>query len=141
MSQATVVFLADWVPPIALLAALGNLLWRVFEPSGKSFDFQWLHVFLPAIVLAVVLLVLHLLIYLLLPLRWKAIREQFHGELERRIRAELDSVYRSAPLEVAEELKRERQQVEKLIADTGEVSAWLAGREQSANIGGLYGRG
>ena len=96
--------------------------------------------FLPAIVLGVVLFVLHLLIYLLLPLRWTAIREQFHDELERRVRAELESVYRAAPIEVAAKLTEERRHVEKLIADTGEVAAWLSGREQSANIGGLYGR-
>ena len=138
--QSGIVFLADWVPPVALLAALGNLLWRAFDPQGKGLEFRWLDVFLPAIILGVVLVVLQLLIYLLLPLRWTAIREQFHNELVRRIRDELESVYHEVPVEVAEQLKQERVQVEKLIADTGEVAAWLAGREQSANIGGLYGR-
>ena len=47
-------FLNHFAPQIALLAALANLLWRVFEPGGKSFEFQWLHVFLPVIVLGVV---------------------------------------------------------------------------------------
>jgi hypothetical protein len=138
--QAGIVFLSDWVPPIALLAALGNLLWRAFDPYGKGLEFRWLDVFLPAIILGVVLVVLQILIYLLLPLKWTAIREQFHGELVGRIRAELDSVYHGVPVEVAEQLKQERVRVEKLIADTDEVASWLAGREQSANIGGLYGR-
>ncbi len=138
--QGGIVFLADWVPPVALLAALGNLLWKAFDPQGKGLSNGWLDILLPAIILGVVLFVLQLLIYLLLPLRWAAIREQFHDELERRVREELDSVYHKVPIELAEELERERKQVEKLIADTGEVATWLSGREQSANIGGLYGR-
>src|SRR5262249_30877290 len=81
--QGTLVFLADWVPPLALLAALVNLLWKVFYLGVLP---RWIDVFLPLIVLVVVLLILHILIKLLMPLRWTDIRDEFHRRLEERVR-------------------------------------------------------
>ena len=88
----------------------------------------------------VVLVLLHLLITLVLPLRWSSIREQFHKQLEERVRQELESAYVSAPEVVAAKLLEERKQAEKLAADVAEVASWLRKREQSASIAGLYGQ-
>jgi hypothetical protein len=138
--QTTLVILADWLPPLALIAALVNLLWKVFSPlGGEMYMPTWLDIFLPLIVLLVVLVLLHLLIYLLLPLRWDDIRGVFHKRLEERVRQELESVYLSVPTDMAEKMREERGRVEKLIADTREVASWLEKREQSASVAGLYG--
>jgi hypothetical protein len=137
--QTTLVIAADWLPPLALIAALINLLWRIFDVDGRGHEVGWLHVALPAIVLLVVLVLLHLLIYLLLPLRWDDIRDVFHKKLEERVRQELESVYLNVPTDVADQLEEERRRVNKLIDDTREVASWLEQREQSASVAGLYG--
>jgi energy-coupling factor transporter ATP-binding protein EcfA2 len=138
--QGTLVLLADWLPPLALLAALAQLLWRFFDPMGKGYASpQLFDIFLPAIIVLVVLVILHLLIALLLPLRWPAIRGQFQRELERRLLTELETAYNPVPGDVTQALLVERKQVEKLLAETREVAEWLSQREQAASIGGLYG--
>jgi hypothetical protein len=137
--QGVIVWLADWVPPLALLAAIANLLWRYFNPSGSADSVHLSDVLLPGVVLLAVLVLLHLLIALLLPLRWPNIRGEFQRLLESRLRQELADVYLPVPAEVAESLRSERRQVEKISAQTREVAAWLQQREKSASIEGLYG--
>jgi hypothetical protein len=138
--QGTIVFLADWVPLLALLGALVFLLWRVFNISGQvEYHFQWSDAMLPVFVLLAVLIILHLLIALLLPLRWPAIRGEFRRQLGQRLQQELEATYAPIPCDVAEGLKAERQRVEKLVAETGEVASWLKQREQSTSIASLYG--
>jgi hypothetical protein len=140
--KGMILFLSDWVPPLALLAALANLLARFFNLWGANPppDVRPVDVFLPLIVLLAVLVMLHLLIVLLLPLRWPAIRGEFHAQLEARLRKDLDAVYSPVPTDLADALREERKVVEKLIAETHEVATWLEKREQSASITGLYGR-
>jgi hypothetical protein len=135
--QETLVFLADWVPPAALLAALFMLLWKVFYRD--DYRTGWVDVLLPGIVLLVVFLILHLLIHLLLPLRWNTIRDEFHKQLEARVRQELETVFLEVPGDLAAKLLEDRKRVEKLVGETREVSSWLTKREQSASIAGLYG--
>lgn len=139
--QETLVFLADWLPPAALLAALLNLLWKVFNPMNKEggYVIQWVDVLLPGIVLLVVFLVLHLLIHVLLPLRWNTIRDEFHRQLEGRVRQELEAVFLDVPGDLAGKLVEDRKRVEKLVGETREVASWLMKREQSASVTGLYG--
>jgi energy-coupling factor transporter ATP-binding protein EcfA2 len=136
-AQETLVFLADWVPSFALLAALFMLLWKVFYKD--DYTTRWVDVLLPGIVLLVVFLILHLLIHLLLPLRWNAIRDEFHRQLESRVREELEAVFLEAPGDLAAKLLEDRKRVEKLVVETREVSSWLTQREQAASIAGLYG--
>ncbi len=136
LTQAVVVWLGNWLPPVALLAALIVLLWRYFYDRA---DIRLPDVFVPPAILLVVLVALHLLISLLLPLRWPAIRGEFRRRLEERIRQELQSIYEPIPGDVAQALRDERRAVEKLAADTAEVASWLHQREQSASISGLYG--
>ncbi|HEY7315581.1 MAG TPA: GTPase [Gemmataceae bacterium] len=135
-TQAIVVWLGNWVPPFALLAALIVLLWRYFYLKA---DIHLPDMLVPLAILLVVLVILHLLITLLLPLRWPAIRGEFRRRLEERIRQELESIYAPIPGDVAQALREERGLVEKLSGETGEVASWLHEREQSASIAGLYG--
>jgi hypothetical protein len=139
LKRAVVVGLGNWVPPIALLAALIVLLWRYFKPTGENAVLHPADALLPLIVLLVVLIVLHLLITWLLPLRWPAIRGEFGRRLQERVRQELESIYAPIPGDVARGLLDERRLVEKLNAEAGEVASWLHEREQSASIAGLYG--
>jgi hypothetical protein len=134
--QRILVFIADWLPPLALLAAFARILWQYFmaEVTPHLFDFL-----LPFIVLLAVLIVLHVLISLLLPLRWRSIRGEFQRRLDDRLRAELESVYAPIPGDVAKTLKAERCRVEQLQSETTEVAEWLSRREQAASITNLYG--
>jgi energy-coupling factor transporter ATP-binding protein EcfA2 len=139
VTQAVIVWLGNWLPPVSLLAALVVLLWRYFSPSGDNAILHPADALLPPLVLLVVLVILHLLISLLLPLRWPAIRGEFRRRLEERIGQELESIYAPIPGDVAQALRDERRQVEKLLTETREVASWLHEREQSASIAGLYG--
>jgi len=137
--QAVVVFLADWLPVTAMLAALLNLLWKYFAPDGKEYHVSLFDIFLPFVVVLIVLILLHVMVELLLPLRWPAIRGEFNKQLIQRLHQELESTYGPVPAEAAKALLAERKQMEKLLAETEEVASWLDQREQSANIAGLYG--
>lgn len=139
VTQAVVVWLGNWVPPIALLAALIVLLWRYFNPTAENAVLHPADALLPLLVLLIVLVILHLLITLLLPLRWPAIRGEFRRRLEERIEQELESIYAPIPGDVAQSLEEERRLVEKIRGETAEVASWLHEREQSASIAGLYG--
>jgi energy-coupling factor transporter ATP-binding protein EcfA2 len=135
--QGGLVFLADWLPPIALLAGCIRLLWRWFMEEG--YQWQLADILLPLVVLVIVLILMHVLITLVLPLRWPAIRGEFRRQLEGRLQTELTAGYARVPGEVAAELLRERKQVEKLLEEVREVAAWLAQHQESASIAGLYG--
>jgi hypothetical protein len=137
LTQAIVVWLGNWLPPVALLAALIVLLWRYFYDRA---DIRLPDVFVPLAILLAVLVVLHLVIGLVLPLRWPAIRGEFRRRLEERIRQELEAIYGPIPEDVAQGLREERRLIEKIAAETAEVASWLHEREQSASIAGLYGR-
>jgi hypothetical protein len=133
--QTVVVWLADWIPALAFLAACVRFLWRYFMTDIKL---DWSEIFLPLIVLLLVLLILHLLIMLLLPLRWPAIRGEFQRRLERSVLSQLEGAYTLIPGDVAEALRLEHRQVEQLLGETREVANWLGQREQAASISGLY---
>jgi hypothetical protein len=137
--QTVVVWVTDWVPPLALLAAVFWLLVRYFDPWGRGYSVHLLDVLLPLVVLLAVLIILHILINLLLPLRWSAIRGEFRRQLETRLRQELEGVYLPVPAEVADALAAERRAAEAVVAQTREVAEWLRAREKSAGIEGLYG--
>jgi hypothetical protein len=138
--QNVVVGLANWVPPLALLASLVYLLGRYFEVFGQKADFHLFDLFLPAGILLIVLILMQVLIALLLPLRWPHIRSEFQRQLGQRLQAELADTYAAVPTQVAETLLAERRQVEKLEGETAEVAEWLTRREQAATIAGLYGK-
>jgi energy-coupling factor transporter ATP-binding protein EcfA2 len=134
--QGGIIWLADWAPPLALLAGCAVVLWMWLVNQ----NFQLQHVLLPVVVVLMVLVILHILIAALLPLRWPAIRGEFRRQLERRLQAELKAAYATVPADVAEELRQERRQVEQLLGEVRDIAAWLERREQAASIAGLYGK-
>jgi hypothetical protein len=139
--QTLIVWAADWLPLVALLASLVVLLWRYFNVWGDMQPhvptlLEWL---VPLIVVLSVLVILHLLIALLLPLRWPAIRGEFKKELHARVQQELEKTYRPVPGELAEALKAERELVQRLVGEVREAAALLEQGEHSASIAGLYG--
>jgi hypothetical protein len=139
--RATLGFLADWLPPVALIAALVFFLLKAFKAWGANTPpLEWMDGVLPFAVVLAVLVVMHVLIALLLPLRWSAIRGDFQARLDKRLFQELEAVYSPVPTDVAALLLAERREVEKLAGETRDVASWLQKREQSASVAGLYGK-
>jgi energy-coupling factor transporter ATP-binding protein EcfA2 len=134
--QTGIVWLADWLPPVALLGACAVLLWKYYLNSTLPQVADFLQ---PFLVLIMVLVMLHLLITLLLPMRWANIRDEFRRQLEARLRNDLAEAYAPVPEEVAKVLLQERREVEKLMGETREVAVWLDQREQAASVALLYG--
>ncbi|MFN4258626.1 MAG: GTPase [Gemmataceae bacterium] len=133
-----IVFLADWLPSLAVLAALIRLLWLYFV--AENYKVEMFDVVLPLVVLLVVLILLHVLISIVMPLRWPAIRGEFRRQLEQRLREELASGFASVPSEVAVALLDERRRIEELQAEVREVAHWLDERQQAASIESMYGK-
>jgi hypothetical protein len=139
-AQTLIVWTADWLPLVALLAALVTLLWRYFDPMGRGYQIGWIDVLLPVIVVLAVLIIIHIVIAFLLPLRWGNIRGEFHARLRQRLHEELQGAFEPIPGDVAGALQEERRRVEQVQGEAREVAAWLAQREQAASVAGLYGR-
>ena len=135
--QAIIIFLADWLPLLAIGGMGLVLLWQYIVDQRP---FAWGDLLLPVAVMVMMIVVLHVLIVILLPLRWLPIRTEFEKHLEHRLREELEHAYCGIPLDVAEKLLEERKQVEHVLKDLGEVASWLEQREQAASIAGLYGK-
>ena len=77
---------------------------------------------------------------LLEPLRWGAIRAQFHDQLSQRLRDELEQYFNQVPIDITQEVLAERRQIESFLGEIREVTTWLTEREQSASIVHLYGK-
>jgi hypothetical protein len=135
--QNTVIWVADWIPPLALLAACILLLWRILVEKLTP---GWPDLFMPIVVLLVVLIILHLLIVFLLPVKWPAIRGEFRRRLEQRVRDELATVYAAIPGDVADSLLQERRHIEQFLKEIHEVAVWLEQREHASSTAGLYGK-
>jgi energy-coupling factor transporter ATP-binding protein EcfA2 len=129
--------LANYLPESILIVCIVILLWRFIV---EDFTPQFFHILLPIYVTLGVLIVLHILITMVFPIRWSAIRGEFESRLERKVRDELQRAYLPVPGEVAADLARQRASVEELLAETQQVSAWLAERESAAQISELYGK-
>ena len=134
--QKSIILLADWVPGLACITMGTVLLWEYYV--GRRFE--WLDLLLPLAVMFFVLVMLHVMIALLLPLRWNTIRSQFHEQLQKRLRAELEQDFHQILTDVAQEVLAERRQNENFLNEIGEVSTWLAAREQAASIVNMYGK-
>jgi hypothetical protein len=134
--RGTLTFLANTLPELTLIATAAVLLWNFFV-HGQTPDF--FRMSLVVLVPLVVIIILHLVILFLLPVRWPTIRGEFRRRLDARLAAELERVYLPIPGEVAAALQDERKQVDSLVADTKQVSDWLAERQQAAHVAELYG--
>lgn len=135
--RGTLGVLANALPEVSLVVTAGIILWSFMVHQHVPDLFQML---LIAIVPLTVIIVLHVLILLVLPIRWPVIRNEFRGRLETGLAAELGRVYLPIPGEIAAALTAEREQVEKLTAETRQISEWLAQRQQAVRVSELYGR-
>jgi hypothetical protein len=141
--QNVIVFVADWLPPLALLAGLVVFLWPYFkqlwDEHAQSPGFSITGALLPLAVLLAVLVILHVLISLLLPFRWSAIRGEFQKQLGQRLQQELETTYGPLAEDLARQLIEERTATDRLVGEVNEVASWLQQREQAVSIAGLYG--
>ena len=135
--RGTVGVLGNVLPETVLIGTILLLMWRFFI-GGLTPEF--FHVLLPVYVTLGVLVVLHVLILFTLPVRWAAIRGEFRSRLVVGVGDEFRASFGPVPAEVAAGVAAERAETDRLAAETGEVLAWLAEREQAARIAGLYGR-
>jgi energy-coupling factor transporter ATP-binding protein EcfA2 len=135
--QVTLVTLANVLPEITFLAVLLRLLYRYFVEGAVPSLFD---IVLPFAVTLMVLILLQVLISVLLPLRWAAVRGEFHRQLVERLEQELINAYGPIPEETARQLLAEREHVDRLTATVHEVDAWLEERQSAASIAGLYGK-
>ncbi len=135
--QKTLVFLADWLPVVAVGAMATLMLWQ-YTMSDRNFQFSDL--FMPLIVVVIVMIVLHVLIVIFLPLNWKTIRADFEDQLRGRLHEEMLKAYGPLPRQLADDLLADRRQLDQFVNEIREIAAWLAQREQAASIMSLYGK-
>ena len=135
--QVTIVTFANFLPEAAFLAVLLRLLYHYFMEGYIPSMFDAV---LPFGVTLLVLIVMQVLITLLLPLRWSAVRGEFHKQLKDRLNQELSNIYGSIPEETARLMLAEREQVDRLAESVKDVLKWLDERQSVASIAGLYGK-
>ncbi|HJZ90980.1 MAG TPA: hypothetical protein VKE40_08915, partial [Gemmataceae bacterium] len=135
--QVTLVTLANFLPELVFVAAFLLLLWRFFMQG--DYRVSMVDLLLPFALTLVVLVFMQLLTAVLLPMRWSAVKEEFHRHLVDRLEGELTSVYSPIPGETAEALLKERGRVEELLVAVREVRVWLDQRQNAASVSGLYG--
>jgi hypothetical protein len=134
--RGTLTLLANTLPELALIATAGTVLFLFFVREQTPDLFRML---LIGLVPLTVIVALHLLILFVIPVRWPSIRGEFRRRLDGRLVAELERAYLPIPGDVAAALQDERKHVDTLVADTKQVSAWLAERQQAAHVAELYG--
>jgi hypothetical protein len=128
--------LANSLPELSLIGTAGLLLYNFIVKQETPGLFQ---MSLVVLIPLMVVMVFHLLILLLLPVRWPAIRDRFRERLGVKLREELERVYLAIPAEIAAALSDERRQIDSLLAETQEVSGWLADKQHAAQVMELYG--
>lgn len=131
-----VIILGNTLPVLIFFVMAGLVLWNWIMMSDIPSLF---HLLVPVGATLLTVIVLHGLILLVLPLRWARIRGEFHVRLVERLRTALVRTYSALPADLAGELRTERQQVEKVVREVQDASAWLEQRQQAASITSLYG--
>lgn len=135
--RGVVGLLGNVLPETVLVAAIGVLLWRFFVEELSP---EFFHVLLPVYITLGVLVMLHVVILLVLPVRWSAIRGEFRSRLESKVGEELRAAFLAIPEELAIAVQEEKRSAEALASETRQVADWLRDREESTNVGELYGR-
>lgn len=135
--QYAFIRVANYLPELTLIGSFLVVLWGVLVTQKIALAlFPFLA---PFLLTFLVLVVLQVVINLVLPMRWPGIRSEFRRELRKRLRTQLDDAYLPIPESVATALAAERTRIDHLREETGEVRSFLAQRESSAGIEGLYG--
>ena len=128
--------LGNLVPEAVLIGSILILLWRFFV-EGETPALS--AVLLPVLATLGTLVVLQVLITLAFPVSWPSIRSETLERLRPKLAADFRAEFGPIPGEIAADVKAEADAVDKLVAETGEVAAWLAEREEAARLAGLYG--
>jgi hypothetical protein len=136
--QKAITILADWLPGIAFMTAMAVLLWGYLVEQSRRFE--WTDLLIPAVVVLITLVILHVLIALFFAIHWPSLRAQFHEQLQKRLRVELEMHYHQLLTDVTSDVLAERRQNENFLKEIEEVSSWLAKTEQAASIVNLYGK-
>jgi hypothetical protein len=139
LSHKTLVFLADWLPLLAV-GGIGTLLLWQYTMSVPPRPFSFGDLLMPLVVIVLVILILHALIAILLPLSWASIRANFETKLRDHLAQDMERSYGALPTTLVEDLAAERRAVEQFLAEIREVATWLTGREQAASVMNLYGK-
>jgi energy-coupling factor transporter ATP-binding protein EcfA2 len=134
--QSAVIWTASTLPEIAFAAALLRLLWFYF--MVENYQFSWLDLALPFVVLLATLVLMQLLIALVLPIRWSAVRSDFQKHLLEALTKRLHDAFLAVPTDLANQLAAERQTVLQLRDSVEELIAFLRQRQQAAHIGELF---
>ncbi len=135
--RGTVAIFGNFLPEVVLVGAIGVLLWRFFVDGITP---EFFHVLLPIYITLGVLVMMHVVILMALPVRWTAIRGEFRTRLAVKLTTEFRRTFLPIPDELAAAVADEKKQVEYLVTETKQVADWLRDREESAQIGELYGR-
>lgn len=135
--QVFLVTLSNFLPELVLVSAFLLLLWNYF--MDPNYHPAMIDLLLPFALTLVVLILLQLLSAVLLPVRWSAVRDDFHRQLVEKLESELASVYGSIPGQTAEALLHERTKVDDLLKAVREVRTWLEVRQTEVNVSSLYG--
>jgi hypothetical protein len=114
--------------------------WLLYAYIVLKREFHLGELFMPLVVVVMVMIVLHVLITIFLPLNWRTIRADFERQLRQQLHTEMQQAYGPLPAALADELRNERRQLDQFVNEIREVASWLAQREQSASILGLYGK-
>lgn len=81
--REAVMGMANYLPPLCLLATLSWPIILFFDPMGWKRTPQWIDIFIPVACLVLVLVGIQALLGLVMPFQWSTIR----GELKQRLRA------------------------------------------------------
>jgi hypothetical protein len=135
--QWVIIQVANWLPLLSF-AAMGTIL--LWDYTMNQRVFNWSDLLLPAVVLLLTLVLMHVIITVVLPLRWPAIRAEFEGRLQVKLKGEMETHYGQVLLDLARDVDAERRDTEQLLGEVREVTSWLEQREQAASIMNLYGR-
>jgi hypothetical protein len=110
---------------VGLLIALNTLipvlpLWE--SVRNRSL---WEILALPLILVAIMVALVSILVRVLLPVRWTRIRDMFSKRLSEQFARELEGIYLDLPRRVAEQVREERRQVDRLIEQVREIRGRL----------------
>lgn len=134
--HATLIFLGNTLPSLALLVMVALLLWQ-YMVDHRPFDRG--DVVLPIVVMILTMVVLHTLTALLLPMRWPSLRAEFHRQLRDRTAKDLADAYIALPSQLAEDLLADRKRLLQYQTDVRDIARWLGEREQAATVQQLFG--
>lgn len=132
------IWLGDLLPLFILLMSSGFLLYQYFWAVPRR-EFGFMDLLLPVAAIFFTLLIMYIIMIFVLPIRWPAIRSTFRFRLTERLRDELEDNYLSLPSKLAQDLSRERIQVDRVLAEVESLQTWLKGREETSRVTALYG--